>query len=249
MTRSTTGRRLGRRAVLTALLATGSAVGSAVALAPTASARPQAHAGRRRLIAGDDFRHGTRRWFAELAKGGTVEAKNGRLDIDVPDGATVWFKQPLTGPYEITYTATAVSAGGANDRVSDLNAFWNARDSRSPGDLFATARGGLFEEYDHLRTYYVGFGGNSNTTTRMRRYVGEPGNRPLLFDHTEPLLVANHPYRVRLVSDGGRNQYWSDGRLIFDHRDPAPYTDGWFALRTVTSHFTISDFRVWSRAR
>jgi hypothetical protein len=242
-TRFSTDRRLARRTMLAGFLA----AGSSVAAVSTASAQPAR--ARRRLIADDDFRHGTRKWFAELEKGGTVEAKHGRLDIAVPGGATVWFGQPLAGPYEITYTATAVSAGGVNDRVSDLNTFWNARDSRSPGDIFATDRAGLFEEYDYLTTYYVGFGGNSNTTTRMRRYIGEPGNRPLLFDRTEPLLVANHPYRVRIVSEGGRNQYWSDEQLIFGHRDPAPYADGWFALRTVASHLTIRDFRVWSRAR
>jgi hypothetical protein len=32
---------------------------------------------------------------------------------------------------------TPVSAGGVNDRVSDLNDFWNATDVRSPRDLFA----------------------------------------------------------------------------------------------------------------
>ncbi|CAM5325161.1 hypothetical protein SAFG77S_00087 [Streptomyces afghaniensis] len=101
----------------------------------------------------------------------------------------------------LEYTATPVSEGGVNDRVSDLNNFWNATDVRSPGDLFATPRAGALAEYDHLTTYYAGFGANYNTTTRLRRYVGEPGVRPLIYDYTEPLLVPGEPNRVRVVSD------------------------------------------------
>ncbi|MEE1780958.1 DUF6250 domain-containing protein [Streptomyces sp. JV181] len=196
-------------------------------------------------IARDDFRSGTGRWRSELQDGGSVTAADGVLDIDVPSGATVWFDRGLSGPYEIEYTAVAVSEGGANDRVSDLNNFWNATDVRSPRDLFATARSDALAEYDHLTTYYVGYGANSNTTSRLRRYVGEAGNRPLLLDHTEPLLRAGEPNRVRIVSDGSTVQWWNNGRLVFDHRDPEPYTSGHFAFRTVTSHFRISDFTVW----
>jgi hypothetical protein len=54
----------------------------------------------------------------------------------------------------LEYTATPVAEGegGVNDRVSDLNNFWNATDVRSPEDLFATPRGGALDEYDHLTT-------------------------------------------------------------------------------------------------
>jgi hypothetical protein len=57
------------------------------------------------------------------------------LDVDVPDGCTVWFRPRIDGPVDIAFDAVAVSRGGANDRVSDLNCFWMARDARSPGDL------------------------------------------------------------------------------------------------------------------
>ncbi|MCF1593960.1 DUF6250 domain-containing protein [Streptomyces muensis] len=221
------------------VLAAGAALG-ALAPAAAASASPG-----RRLIARDDFRHGLDQWVTELQDGGTVTAAHGVLEIDVPGGATVWFKKRLEGPYVLQYTATAVSAGGPNDRVSDLNNFWNALDVRSPDDLFATRRGGALEEYDHLKTYYAGYGANYNTTTRLRRYVGQAGVRPLVFDYTEPLLVANQPNRVRIVSDGSTVQWWNNGRLVFDHIDQEPYTGGHFAFRTVWSHFRVSDFRVW----
>jgi Domain of unknown function (DUF6250) len=202
----------------------------------------------RRSLAHDDFRDGTARWCAELETGGTVTARDGVLDIDVPGGASVWFREPFSGRYAIEYTATPVSAGGPHDRVSDLNAFWSARDARSPENLFASSRSGAFADYDHLLTYYVGFGGNHNTTTRFRRYTGTPGRRPLLPEHDleAPLLVPGRPYHVRLVADGERIQYWSNGELVFDYADEAPYAGGWFAFRTTASHFTVSGFRAWA---
>ncbi|MEV0171651.1 DUF6250 domain-containing protein [Streptomyces sp. NPDC050803] len=221
-------------------LAAGAAL-AALAPAAAASAAPR----HRRLIAHDDFRRGLGQWVTELQDGGTVTASRGVLEIDVPSGATIWFERPLEGPYVLEYTATPVSEGGVNDRVSDLNNFWNALDVRSPDDLFATRRGGALAEYDHLKTYYAGYGANYNTTTRLRRYVGEAGVRPLVFDYTEPLLVANAPHRVRIVSDGSVQRWWNNGRLVFDLADPEPYTSGHFAFRTVWSHFRISDFRVW----
>ncbi|MDO0910110.1 DUF6250 domain-containing protein [Streptomyces sp. DT2A-34] len=222
-------------------LAAGAAL-AALAPAGTASAAPPRH---RRLIAHDDFRHGLGQWAVELEKGGTVTASRGILEVDVPAGATVWFKKRLEGPYVIEYTATPIAEGGVNDRVSDLNNFWNATDVRSPDDIFATPRSGALAEYDHLKTYYVGYGANTNTTTRMRRYVGQAGVRPLLYDYTEPLLVANEPNRVRIVSDGSTARWWDNERLVFDHSDQEPYTSGHFAFRTTWSHFRISDFRVW----
>jgi hypothetical protein len=186
------------------------------------------------------------RWFSELENGGTVTATDGELEIDVPAGATVWLRDLLTAPYLVEYTAVPVSAGSPNDRVSDLNTFWGARDVRSPDDVFATVRSGAFADYDHLAAYYVGFGGNSNTTTRFRRYVGEPGNRPLIHDLTSPLLVPNQPHRIRQLVDGTTIQYWYNGAVLFDYRDAEPYTNGWFAFRTTWSHLQVRDFAVYT---
>jgi len=135
-----------------------------------------------------------------------------------------------------------------NDRVSDLNCFWMARDARSPDDLFATRRSGVFSDYDQLRCYYVGHGGNSNTTTRFRRYIGEKGHRPLRPEHdlTAPefLLKPNVSQHIQLVAAGSIVEYFRDGKRLFSYDDPAPYTSGWFGLRTVTSHFKIRNFQI-----
>ncbi len=207
--------------------------------------------GARQLYA-DDFRQGLEQWLVELEQGrGTVSAADGVMTFDVPLGASAWFRPELTSPVEIRFTATAVSAGGAHDRVSDLNCFWMADDPRSPGDLLARPRSGAFADYDVMRTYYVGLGGNSNTSSRFRRYVGN-GERPLLPQHDlsapDDLIVANRPYRIRLIAYGGRIEYWRDDRRMFALNDPAPYRRGWFALRTTWNHMTVRDFSVWTVA-
>jgi hypothetical protein len=200
------------------------------------------------LLVKDDFSGGLDGWRSELAKSGTVRTNDGALEIDVPGGCTVWLKMRLSGPVLISYEATMIAAGGPNDRVSDLNCFWMAQDPRSPEIIFGTQRSGVFSDYDELRCYYVGHGGNSNTTTRFRRYVGEKGNRPLRPEHDlsskEFLLEPNTPQSVQLIAAGSTIAYFSDGRRIFSYEDPEPYTTGWFALRTVSSHFKVRNFRV-----
>ncbi len=101
-------------------------------------------------------------------------------------------------------------------------------------------------EYDRLTCYYVGHGGNSNTTTRFRRYIGEQGNRPLRDEHNlsakEFLLVPNQTVSVQLVAAGSTIGYYSDSRRLFAYDDPLPYTNGWFAFRTVDNHLIVKNF-------
>lgn len=187
-------------------------------------------------------------WSAELERGGRVEARGGVLEVEVPAGASLWFRPELQGPVAIDYEALAVSAGGANDRVSDLNAFWMATDARSPRDILDRPRGGAFADYDALRAYYVGQGGNGNTTTRFRRYIGRAGNRPLLSRHDlstpEHLLRPNTWQSVRLVAAGPLIQYWRDGVKVFELEDPEFNERGWFGFRTTWSHWRLRRFRV-----
>ena len=182
--------------------------------------------------------------------GGSVTTKDGALVIEDAGGSTVWLRQKLTAPVEISYEATVIVAGGPRDRLSDLNCFWMASDPRSPdAPPFAPphARTGKFSDYDSLFTYYVGYGGNTNSTTRFRRYDATPA-RPLLPEHDlsakKFLLEPNRPYRIRLVARDGLAEFWRDGEKIFTFRDPAPLTSGWFAIRTVKSHLVIRDLRV-----
>ena len=196
-------------------------------------------------IARDDFTRDLRAWSIEQMPGGNVTVRDGALVIDDAAGCTVWFRERLTAPVEISYDITPVVQGGAHDRLSDVNCFWMARDPKS--DAMPANRSGKFSDYDSLLTYYVGMGGNTNSTTRFRRYDGTAA-RPLLPEHDlgakKFLLEANRAYHIRLVARDGVAEFWRDGEKIFSFRDSAPLTSGWFALRTVQSHLEVRNFRV-----
>lgn len=187
-------------------------------------------------------------WIVQAEQAALVTFGN-VIDIETPAGLSLWYARELQAPVAIEFEALAVSEGGALDQVSDLNAFWMARDPRvRGGSVFAKKRSGAFADYDDLQTYYVGIGGNRNTTTRFRRYVGEPGNRPLLPGHdlqdAGNLLVPNRWTRVRLIADGRHIAVERDGRRIFELDDARPYKSGWFALRTTKSHLRIRNLRI-----
>lgn len=198
----------------------------------------------------DDFRHGLGQWLVEAERGGSFRAEGGVLDIDSPAGVTLWFRQPLQSPVAIEYEVTAVAEGGSNDVVSDINCFWMATDSRAPsGNVLERARSGAFSDYDELRTYYAGIGGNRNTTSRFRRYIGRRDDRPLLPRHDlsapEDLIEPNRRYRIRLIAAGRRVALERDGRTMFELIDPEPYTRGHFGLRTTKSHLRVQNFRIF----
>jgi hypothetical protein len=197
----------------------------------------------------DDFTRGLGHWHIESEKPGRITAANGVLDIDVPAGVTLWFKQRLEGPVVIEFEAIAVSAGGINDQVSDLNAFWMANNADGTRPVFARERSGAFAEYNDLLTYYVGLGGNRNTTTRFRRYIGDPVVRPMLPEHdlsaASAMLAANGAQTITLIADGPHIEYRRDGEVLFRLEDATPYADGWFGLRTTYSHLRIRQFRVY----
>jgi len=218
-------------------------------IAALAGARLGRAEARARILARDDFRRGLGQWAIEAEQPASVTARGGVLDIVAPAGLTLWFRPRLTGPVAIDYDVQAVSAGGRFDRVSDANCFWMARDPAAPeGNPLARPRDGRFEAYDTLETYYVGLGGNTNSTTRFRRYTGRPGDRPLLPENdrraAEDLLVANAWQHLRMTAEGERISFARDGRTLFAFHDPAPYRTGHFALRTTASHLRVRNFAV-----
>jgi len=115
-------------------------------------------------------------------------------------------------------------------------------------------RGGRFVESYRLQCYYLGYGGNHNTTTRFRRYNGDtlaiadPAHRPdILKEYTDSahLLRPNHWYTVRIeVRADGRTRYFIDDELLVDYLDPAPLRKGYFAFRTTWSHTRLTELRI-----
>ena len=176
-----------------------------------------------------------------------VEFVGEGVEITAPRGLTMWYRKPMEGDGVIEYDAR-VMLEREGDRLSDLNCFWMATDPAAE-DVFARMdqRRGVFANCATLQLYYVGFGGNYNSTTRFRRYNGMP-NPALLQEYTDPehLLEANRWYHIRLVCEGGRVEYWRDGELLFDYTDPEPLTRGWFGFRTTLSRVQVKHFKYTS---
>ncbi len=188
-------------------------------------------------------------WLAELQSPGdsSVQVQEGMLDIDVSSGATIWFVPPFSGDVSIEYEITVVDQGGTNDRVSDLNQFWKASDPAS-ADLFTHS--GSFAEYDELLLYYVGMGGNNNSTTRLRKYPGD-GSRDVLAEYLDSshLLEGNKTYHIQILCFGEETQFIVDGVSFFLYRDSQVNISGNFGFRTVRSHMRMDNFLVHTLER
>ncbi|WP_207393613.1 exo-rhamnogalacturonan lyase family protein [Duganella aceris] len=186
----------------------------------------------------DDFqRFDPRSWAVEAEAGDAASAARAAsraLMLDAGRGLTVWLRKQLIGHYEITFTRTILAEG----RLSDMNFFWEAQ---LPAGF---TQSGKLEEYDKLRLFYAGVGGNSNSTTRFRYYDGS-GERKLLQEYTTPdfLLKANHPYRIRIAVDAQGTRLFVDDKLYFSA--PGPQAGGgYFGLRTTQSRQKIENFSV-----
>ncbi|HEY1130662.1 MAG TPA: DUF6250 domain-containing protein [Roseateles sp.] len=240
-------------------------VGLTLALPLAAAAANWCEAPRRlEPAAADDFRAGLTRWRLEAEDPrAVVTAEKGVLDIATPAGLSLWWREPLSGDYAIRFTALAlpapISAGPHAGRLSDLNMFWNALEADGSAPY---PRSGKFAGYDGLPTYYVGFGANANTTTRLRLYDGsqrrllagfadgpmaEPGELPMT---STTRLLTDKPISIEIVSRQPTaadpiHLRWSAGsNEVFTRADPNPRLHGYFALRTTASRLQIRDFQI-----
>lgn len=215
-------------------------------------------------VAADDFHTGLQHWRLEAEDDrAVVSAEGGVLDIATPAGLSLWWREPLDGDYAIRFTALALpapaSAGPHAGRLSDLNMFWNALEADGSEPY---PRSGKFAGYDTLPTYYVGFGANANTTTRLRLYTGserrllagfadgpiaEPGELPMT---QQTRLLTAKPISIEIVSrrpsaaDPIHLRWSADSNEVFTRADPNPRLRGYFALRTTASRLQIRDFQI-----
>ena len=197
------------------------------------------------------------KWIMEAESSDTRVTWNaGEADIISPQGATLWYSERMEGNVVIEYEARVVVDDVVSEdwnRLSDLNCFWMASDPLA-STVFKNLkkRGGKFLNSYTLQLYYMGFGGNHNTTTRFRRYEGdvrgvsdEHHRPPVVKEYTDAdhLLKPNHWYRIRLEAVDGRVRYYIDDEQLVDWLDPQPLTSGWFGFRTTLSHTQFRNFR------
>jgi rhamnogalacturonan endolyase len=201
----------------------------------------------RKLIYADDFSKplDPKTWAAEIepaANTSIVYTKNRSLILDTKGGVTIWLNMLLSGNIQIEYDRQVLVDTGKNDRLSDLNQFWMATDPHNT-NLFT--RNGKFEAYDDLNLYYVGMGGNTNKTTRFRKYYN--GQKPLIQEYLDKphLLQANTTYHIKIVVNKGITSYWVNGECYFTYTDPAPLTSGYFGFRSTWSRQAITNFKAY----
>ena len=183
----------------------------------------------------------------------SVTFQGDTAEIVSPKGLTLWLKEKMSGRVTIEYDARVV-VREEGDRLSDLNCFWMASDPQHPDNLWKREkwRSGIFLNCYTLQLYYLGYGGNHNSTTRFRRYNGNEAGvtdakaRPAIlkeYNDKEHLLEANRWYHIRITTDGYRTCYYINGERLIDFRDAEPLTEGWFGFRTTLSRTQITNFR------
>ena len=203
----------------------------------------------------------SKHWTVEAESPAThVEFRGNEIEMWSPKGLTLWYNTPMEGDCTIEYEACVVY--DANDksecnRVSDLNCFWKASDPSCPDDIFHNKdkRKGVFVNCYSLQLYYLGYGGNYNSTTRFRRYDGNSAAieraevRPkILQEYTDKqhLLKPNHWYHIKIECEGKATRYYIDGEKIIDFTDENALNKGWFGFRTTLSHTKLRKFTVSS---
>ena len=185
-----------------------------------------------------------------------VSFKGDTCEILSPKGLTLWRKEKIQQGMTVEYDACVADEGKTGDRLSDMNAFWLASDPHAK-DIWTRAawRSGIFTRCYTLQMYYLGYGGNYNSTTRFRRYNGDEAGvddatkRPaILKEYTDKdhLLKANHWYHVKIESTiTGHTRFYIDGECIVDYLDPQPLENGWFGFRTTLSRTRITNFKTY----
>ena len=149
------------------------------------------------------------------------------VEILSPKGLTLWRKEKMIGETTIEYDACVIDEGKKGDRLSDLNCFWMASDPKYPNDILKRKswRNGIFMNCYSLQLYYLGYGGNSNSTTRFRRYNGdERGIKDKAFqpailrEYTDAdhLLKPNKWYHIKIMSKGNKVSYYMNGKRLVD---------------------------------
>jgi len=181
------------------------------------------------------------KWVIELEypEKSHVEATNEGLVIDSYGGATLWLDTLLTGDYLIQYEREISLDKGKNTRLSDLNQFWLAQEPRNGIKL--RPRNGSLDSYNDLTLFYVGIGGNNNSTTRFRRYDGS-GKRILLAEKNEKpfLLEAGRSDTISTFVRASKKQteVWMNGKPLFAD-EGIESTKGYFGIRLTASRQVI----------
>lgn len=183
-----------------------------------------------------------------------ITLHNDTLRIDSPMGMTLWYNEKLEGNYTITYSVLFPFGENITNRVSDMNCFWGASDPCNADDLFISSewRNGKFKNYNSLNLFYVGYGGNDNTTTRFRRYYGlnygknDSIIKPLIQEYTDNdhLLKPDIWYRVKIIVNNNITIFEVNDEPLFSYELNDIDGSGYYGLRLFNNKILFTGFRV-----
>ena len=171
--------------------------------------------GAEKCISGLNAKDFKKYWVVESEGPCKVTFQGDTAEFIAPKGLSVWRKDKMSGRTVIEYDAQVVTES-PDDRLSDLNCFWMASDPKA-SDPFKNLkkRGGKFVNSYALQLYYLGYGGNHNSTTRFRRYTGDERGvqdeayRPAIikeYTDADHLLKPGKWYHIKITHDGLRTQ-------------------------------------------
>lgn len=196
-------------------------------------------------------------WTAEDESNRTELRQRGdTLEIDSPEGVTLWYAKRMTGDYRISYRAEIVETDHRNSTQSDLGCFWAACDPLHPGEFFARThwRRGIFHRYNSLDLFHVGAEGSDRSALFFRRCHGDlygngrPDNviKPLLSQYSGPLQVAapGQSRRIEITVRDGQTHYAVDGHTVFTAPVEAAEGEGYFGLRLFSTHVLIYGLKI-----
>ncbi|MFI3282261.1 MAG: DUF6250 domain-containing protein [Rikenellaceae bacterium] len=212
-----------------------------------------ASAQRMELLSGGEGYH--TKWVVESQTEDAVTMIGDTMEVVAARGVTLWYDKRFEGDYQISYSAKFVMEGGPHDRLSDLNCFWGAIDPAYPDDFFRQSwvyRDGDFSTYSPLDLFYVGYGGNRNSTTRFRRYTGAyvssdaQKNREMFNEYRNPedILREGEWMNIVITVRGGRTTYSMNGKELVNHPVAEGQDEGYFGIRLVRNHVIFTNFAV-----
>lgn len=213
-------------------------------------ARKRVSVSRGELLYADDFGKGVEdRWVYEHKKEAgfhTPEVKDGWLHVARLSAA--WCRFRSEGPVIYSFESRGVPASAEKPMsVTDACYFANTQWFNGPRDFFNEPHydPGI-NVYTDLQGYWIDFGGNGNTTTRLRRLPYRQLLRQSI--KREDMLKPQFTHRIEIVCAGEIIQFRVDGRTVLDCVDRNAYTSGHFGVLGFVRPVEIRKLRIY-RAR
>jgi hypothetical protein len=173
-------------------------------------------------------------WWSE---GNPAKIKEGRLFVDADTtgfrNSTVWLDRNLSGNIRLTFDVHVISS---RDTANNINCFflYSASDGKPLRETKAQRVDGSYDRYHALNGYIFTYLANGQPRNGRLRFRDNPGFK-LLEEKFGFECRRGESYKVSIVKQANKLQYWVDGKKLLDKVDDlynAPHQTGLFGFRT-----------------